>query len=135
MSKLIRIGSLSLLTVMTAVLLMPGAAHSENENPERLLRHVVLFKFKESSSEEEVQKVVDAFRALPDKIPQVHSFEYGTNNSPEGLDGGFTHAILMTFKSEADRDAYLPHPAHQEFIEVLKPHMEKALVVDYWAKK
>lgn len=135
MSKLIRIGSFSLLAVMAAVLLMSNAAHSENETPERLLRHVVLFKFKESSSEEEVQKVVDAFRALPDKIPQVHGFEYGTNNSPEGLDAGFTHAILMTFKSEADRDAYLPHPAHQEFIEILKPHMGKALVVDYWAKK
>lgn len=135
MSKSVRVVLFSLIAVITAVLLMPGAAHSENETPDRVLRHVVLFKFKETSSEEDVQKVVDAFRALPDKIPQVHDFEYGTNNSPEGLDAGFTHAILMTFKSEADRDIYLPHPAHQEFIEVLKPHMDKALVVDYWAKK
>lgn len=135
MPKLVRIMSFSIIAVIAAVLLMPRAAHSENETPDRVLRHVVLFKFKETSSDEEVQKVVDAFRALPDKIPQVHDFEYGTNNSPEGLDDGFTHAILMTFKSEADRDAYLPHPAHQEFIEVLKPHMDKALVVDYWAKQ
>lgn len=135
MPKLVRIMSFSIIAVIAAVLLMPRAAHSENETPDRVLRHVVLFKFKESSSDEEVQKVVDAFRSLPDKIPQVHDFEYGTNNSPEGLDDGFTHAILMTFKSEADRDAYLPHPAHQEFIEVLKPHMDKALVVDYWAKQ
>ena len=135
MSKLIRIASFSLLAVITAVLLMPGAAHSENESPERLLRHIVLFQFKESASDEDVQRVVDAFRALPDKIPQVHGFEYGTNNSPEGLNEGLTHAFLITFKSEADREAYLPHPAHQQFVEVLKPHLEKAVVVDYWAKK
>lgn len=102
---------------------------------EKLLRHVVIFKFKESSSPEEIQKVVDAFRALPSKVPQVAEFEFGENNSPEGLNDGFTHCFLITFKTEEDRAQYLPHPAHQEFVGVLKPHLDKALVVDYWAAK
>ncbi|MCA9181727.1 MAG: Dabb family protein, partial [Planctomycetales bacterium] len=46
---------------------------------------------------------------------------------------GFTHCFLLTFKSEADRDSYLPHPAHRAFGAALKPHLEKVLVVDYWA--
>jgi hypothetical protein len=29
----------------------------------------------------------------------------------------------------------LPHPAHQAFVEVLKPHLDKVLVLDYWSKK
>jgi hypothetical protein len=100
-----------------------------------MLRHVVMFQFKDSSSEADVQKVVDAFRALPGKIKEIADFEYGVNNSPEGLDGGLTHCFLVTFKSEADRAAYLPHPDHQAFVEVLKPHLEKVTVVDYWAKQ
>ncbi len=100
-----------------------------------MLRHVVMFQFKETSSKEDVQKVVDAFRALPEKIPQIADFEYGTDNSPEGLADGLTHCFLVTFKSEADREAYLPHPAHSAFVEVLKPHLEKVVVIDYWAKK
>jgi hypothetical protein len=100
---------------------------------EMLLRHVVLFKFKDSSSAEDIQRVVDAFRKLPEAIPQIASFEYGVNNSPENLNDGFTHSFLVTFRSAADRDAYLPHEAHRAFVEVLKPHLDRVLVIDYFA--
>ncbi len=103
------------------------------EKSAKMLRHFVMFKFKETSSKEDIQKVVDAFRMLKVTIPQVAAFEYGTDNSPEGLANGFTHCFLVTFKSEADREVYLPHPKHKEFVEVLKPHLEKVQVVDYWA--
>ncbi len=99
------------------------------------LRHVVMFKFKESSSAADVQKVEAAFRALPSKIKQIKGYEWGTNNSPEGLDQGFTHCFFLTFKSEADRAIYLPHPDHKAFGAVLTPHLDKVLVLDYWAKK
>ncbi len=36
----------------------------------KALRHVVQFQFKESSSKDDIQKVVDGFRALPAKFPQ-----------------------------------------------------------------
>lgn len=109
----------------------PSAADEEG----KMLRHVVMFQFKESSSEKDVQTVVDAFRQLPSKIPEIASFEFGTNNSPEGLNNDFTHCFLVTFKSEKDREVYLPHEAHMAFVEVLKPHMEKVMVIDYWAGK
>jgi hypothetical protein len=99
----------------------------------QLLRHVVLFKFKDTSSAEDIKKVEDAFRALPAKLPIIKSFEWGKNNSPENLNQGLTHCFLVTFASEKDRDAYLPHPAHNAFVEVLKPHLDKVTVIDYWA--
>jgi len=98
------------------------------------LRHVVLFKFKDGTAEADIQKVVDAFTALPSKIDVIKSIEWGTNNSPEGLDQGFTHCFFLTFASEADRDIYLPHPDHKAFGAVLGPHLDKVLVVDYWTK-
>lgn len=101
----------------------------------KTLRHVVQFQFKADSSAADVQKVVDAFRALPGKITEVADFEYGTNNSPEGLADGFTHCFLITFKSEDDRAAYIKHPDHQAFVSILKPHLEKVQVIDFWSAK
>ena len=111
------------------------ARESAAECPKKgKLRHVVLFKFKEGTAPEDVKKVEDGFRALPEKIPQIVSFEWGTNNSPEGLAQGFTHCFLVTFKCEKGRAAYLPHPAHKAFVKVLKPHIDTLLVIDYVAR-
>ncbi|MDX1637080.1 MAG: Dabb family protein [Balneolaceae bacterium] len=102
---------------------------------DQVLRHVVLLKFKESATKQEIRKVQEAFSALPDKISAIKDYEWGTNNSPEGLNKGFTHCFLVTFESEEDRATYLPHPDHKAFVEVLEPHMEDVLVVDYWASE
>jgi hypothetical protein len=108
---------------------------SNAQNSEKVLRHVVLFKFKDTSTPGDIKKVEDAFRALPSKISSIKSLEWGTNNSPEKLNQGFTHCFFVSFASEKDREDYLPHPAHKEFGTILRPHLDKVLVVDYWATK
>ena len=100
-----------------------------------VLRHAVFFKFKETATDEDVTKVVDAFRALPEKIDTIQDFQWGTNNSPEGLNDGFTHCFLLTFADAEGRAAYLPHPAHKAFGEVLRPYLERVFVIDYWGAK
>ena len=100
-----------------------------------LLRHVVLFKFKESATETDVNQIVEAFRELPSQIDGILDFEWGTDVSPEGLSDGFTHCFFVTFKDEKSRDEYLPHPAHEAFGGIVGPHLDKVLVVDYWAKR
>lgn len=103
------------------------------DNKEKLLRHMVIFKFKEEATEENVNKLNDAFNALPAAIPAIKDFEWGINDSPEDFHQDFTHCYLLTFKSEEDRDSiYTPHPAHQAFVASLGPHLEKVFVVDYW---
>ena len=110
-----------------------GLAVNAQNHQEKMLRHVVLFKFKAGTSAEEIKKVEATFRALPSKIKEIKGFEFGINNSPETHDQGFTHCYLLTFSSEADRAIYLPHPDHQAFGKVLGPFLDKVLVVDYWA--
>lgn len=100
-----------------------------------VLRHVVLFKFKDTSSSREIREIEDAFRALPGKVDEISDFEWGTDVSVENLQQGFTHCFLVTFRSEADRAAYLPHPAHKQFGKMLGPHLDKVLVIDYWSEK
>jgi hypothetical protein len=100
----------------------------------KVLRHVVLFKFKDTSKSEEVKKVEDAFKALAGKLSLIKGFEWGINNSPENLNQGLTHCFVVTFSSDKDRDTYLTHPDHQAFVEVLKPHLDKVTVIDYWTR-
>ena len=102
--------------------------------PDSVLRHVILFKFKDGTAKEDIKKVEDAFSALPAKIPEIMGYEWGTNNSPEGLDKGFTHSFFLTFKSEEDRAIYLPHPDHKAFGAVLTPYLDDVLVIDYWTR-
>ena len=100
----------------------------------RTLRHVVLFKFKETSTPADIDRIVAAFRGLPAKIAEIKGFEWGTDVSPEGKQQGLTHCFLVTFATAADRDAYLPHPAHKEFVSIVGPHVDKVCVVDFWAQ-
>lgn len=105
-----------------------------NDSQNSVLRHVVMFKFKDDAPAEGITAVENAFNALPSKIPQIMDYEWGTNNSPEGLDKGFTHIFFVTFKTEADRAIYLPHPDHLAFVEVLGPVLDDVMVLDYWSK-
>ena len=99
------------------------------------IRHVVHFKFKADAKPEQIKQVTDEFAALKSKISEVESLEWGTNVSPEGLDKGFTHCWIVSFKSAKDRDAYLIHPAHKAFVALLKPVLEEAFVVDFEPQK
>lgn len=111
-----------------------NACIQESSPNKELLRHVVLFKFSDSSTAEDVKKVEGAFSELKEKIDLIKDYEWGTNSSPEGLNQGLTHCFLVTFASDKDRDDYLVHPDHQAFVEILKPHLDKVTVVDYWTK-
>ncbi|MFM2363115.1 MAG: hypothetical protein RLZZ316_2017 [Bacteroidota bacterium] len=123
--------------LLTVVLLATTffASAQENKASKKLLRHVVLFSFKEGSTPQQIKTVTDAFAALPQKIKEIKDFEWGTNNSPESLNQGYTHCFFVSFASEKDRAVYLPHPAHLAFVEVLKPILGNVLVIDYWTEK
>ena len=98
-------------------------------------RHVVLFQFKADASPAAIAEVEKSFAALKSKIDVIQDFEWGTNVSPEGKADGFTHCFLLTFKSKADVEVYLPHPEHKKFGASLKGLIDKVLVVDYVASK
>jgi len=94
----------------------------------------VLFKFKEGTTPEKIKEVENAFASLPGKIDVIKCFEWGTNVSVENRSEGFTHCFVVSFQSEAGRDAYLIHPDHKEFGKTLGGSLDKVLVVDYWVK-
>jgi hypothetical protein len=106
----------------------------QSKKPPQLLRHVVLFKFKNGTTTEQIRKIENGCCALPSKISYIYDFEWGKDISVDDRNQGFTHCFIVTFRSEQDRDKYLPHPAHQELVEFLRPHIDQMLVIDYWMK-
>ncbi len=98
-----------------------------------LLRHVILFRFKEDTSPEKIREVEEAFAALPAKISSIQKFEWGTNISKE-LTDGFTHCYVVTFANEAALEEYLNNPDLKAFRKSLKGPLEKALAFDYWTR-
>ena len=99
-----------------------------------LYRHVVIFRFKDTATPEQIDEINKAFAKLPEQIDTIRSYEWGTNVSPENLADGFTHCYLVTFDSPEGVKAYLPHEAHQAFVKKLRPILDKAFVIDYVAK-
>ena len=110
-----------------------GAQAAPAAAPAGTVRHIVVFKYKPGATEEQIGQVTDAFVALKTKIPNIVSIEHGVNNSPEKRNQGFTHVYQVTFTDAAARDAYLPHPAHKAFGELLGKLgvLEDVFVVDY----
>lgn len=99
------------------------------------LYHVVSLKFKPEAKPEQIKAVEQAFVGLKVKIPGITSLAWGTNVSPEKLNKGYTHCFVLTFASEKDRDAYLPHPEHKAFGKVLGPVMADVTVIDFWSQE
>ena len=65
------------LFVLLTAFTFSGTAFSQaNTSTNKLLRHVVIFKFKESSTPDDVKKVSETFAALYGKVPQVKAFEW-----------------------------------------------------------
>lgn len=66
--------------------------------------------------------------------PYIVSSKGGLDNSIEGLQGGITHAFVVEFESDEDRDYYVnKDPAHAAFVKSLGGIIEKAQVIDFSA--
>ena len=122
--------------VLTMVALQSFAQETSVNNPQKVLRHVVMLKFTDSATAAIVQDIENTFKALPSKIPSIKGFEWGINNSPEGFNEGLTHCFVVSFDDEKGRQAYWDNPAHNDFVNNhLKPYMAKVLVIDYFVNK
>ncbi len=124
--------------IVAAMVLAPAlwavGADAAKDAGKKELNHVVLIKFKEGANPEQIKKVEEAFAALKEKVPGVTSLRWGTNVSPEKKNKGFTHAFVLTFASDKDRDGYLIHPAHKAFGGVLGPVVDDVMVIDFWSQ-
>ena len=96
-----------------------------------MIRHIILIKFKSTAKINEINELKASFESMPLKVEGVHSVEWGLNDSPEGKNKGYTHAVLMNLVDDAGRDNYLPHPEHDELKKLFGPILDDLVVFDY----
>jgi hypothetical protein len=95
------------------------------------VKHVVLLKFKEGTTEEQTGKFFDDLLDLSETVPGIDDYVSGTNCSPEGAAQGLTHGFIMTFADAAARDAYIVNPEHERFKAMALTVVETVLIFDF----
>jgi hypothetical protein len=111
----------------------PAYKGADNEHG-RLLRHVILFEFKETTTKEQIKETERLFCEMAREVNEIKNFEWGTDVNNGKRAQGFTHCFVLTFTSEAGRDKYMSHSAHSKLRDATKPYIKKMLVLDYWER-
>ena len=63
-----------------------------------MIKHVVLLSFAANVSEEKINNALEKLGSLRQKeIPQIKSFSFGKNISPEDQSNGFNYVFIMDF--------------------------------------
>ena len=114
----------------------PGGGASDVITAAGAVRHILLARLREGAGADLFQAVAAGAREMAGQVEGVVGFEYGMNNSSEGLNRGLTHVITLTFANAQARDAYLEHPAHRRFADWVGQLelVEEMLVFDYSAQ-
>ncbi len=95
------------------------------------VKHIALLKFKDGTSEDQIQGIFDNILDITETIPGIEDYVSGPYASPEGLNQGYTHGLIMTFADAASRDGYLAHPDHERVKSAFLPNIESLLAFDF----
>lgn len=97
-----------------------------------MVKHIVLFKLKETLPQEEKVKVMNDFKAaieaLPAKISCIRKVFVGLNMNPAEK---WDICLESEFDTLADVNAYASHPDHVAAAGLLKEVKEDRACVDY----
>lgn len=102
-----------------------------------MIRHVVLFKIKDFSSESErneaIQKVLGTFRSLIGQIPQIRQFRV----EPDCVHGSSSYDVVIdsVFDNMDDLKTYQAHPAHMEAVALNRQWSDHKTTGDYFFEK
>lgn len=95
-----------------------------------MIEHIVLLKPKAEVQSQTLTALWSGLGALRATIPGIVAIRMGNNSSPEGKEQGYTLGFVVTFKTAADRDAYLPHPEHLAIVPLVRAVADDVLVFD-----
>lgn len=98
-----------------------------------MIKHVVLFRLKDSTEEATKKENLKIFQellsALPKKIKEIRQLEFGNNISvsPNASD----ICLISSFDNEHGLDVYRNHPEYKKVVEFILKVSEESRVVDF----
>lgn len=98
-----------------------------------MINHVVQFKLKEYSSEQEkknaIEQIKNALLDLKSKIAELKYIEVGTNYQLAAK--SFDICLITHFESIADLEIYAAHPDHLKVVDIVRQHAVDRAAVDF----
>jgi len=94
-----------------------------------MIQHVVFFKFKPETSEEQVDAIADGLSGLPELIDEIRGFVFGRDVIRS--ERSYDFALVSTFDDLAALDRYQVHPEHQKVAALIKAAAQSVVAVDF----
>jgi hypothetical protein len=98
-----------------------------------MLKHIVMWKFKDAADgagkQENLHKAKVLLDSLPDKISAIGEFEVGIDTLRS--DASFDLVLNSSFADHRRLTAYQTHPEHVKVVEFLRKVQVSKVVVDY----
>jgi len=97
-----------------------------------MLHHIVLMKFKPGTSEEDVERLAAMLDALPDKIIQIQTYEFGRDIAR--TERSYDFALVSGFANLEALKRYQVHPDHQNVVAHIRAICDDIRAVDFTSK-
>ena len=94
-----------------------------------MVKHIVMFDFKEENKEANIQKAKEMLEALLESVPTLKGIEIGVNFANE--ERAMDLSIYTTFENKEGLEAYAIHPEHLKVVKFIKSVANSSKVVDY----
>ncbi len=94
-----------------------------------MLKHIVMVKFKNSTSKSAITEVEKELGGLPAVIPEIMEFEFGRDVLRS--ERSYDFALVSEFENLEEMERYRVHPAHQKVAVKLKEICDSMLIVDF----
>ena len=98
-----------------------------------MIKHIVMFKLKETDGKSEYDNALEAQKRFDNVIANVSELKKGevVINSADAPESNYTIALLCDFETIDDLNAYQVHPAHLEFGKFIGTVKTDRACIDY----
>ena len=94
-----------------------------------MLNHVVMLKFKSGVEEADIEELENMLDDLPNKITEIHSYEFGRNVIHSQI--SFDFALVSLFANDIALKRYQEHRQHLPVLKKIKALCETVATVDF----
>lgn len=82
-----------------------------------MLRHIACFRWREGTTDAQVELLAELLAALPAAIPEIRRYHFGRDARLAA--GNFDFAVVADFDDAGGWSTYLSHPDHQNVVAYL----------------
>ncbi len=117
--------------VIVLFVLFFGFGHLQAKERAKGLRHLVLIKFKEGTTADQIARIDSLVWKMAKEIKEIKKLEWGKSLGLLSETKEYDYCLNIVFKSENDMMLFSVHPAYQKFKAAIIPITAKIIRFNY----